>query len=115
MTGAPMPEGADAVVMVEESRREGDRVNLTPIKAVTPNAGRLTQGREMRQGEVLLTPGTRLDPVKLGLLASVGVAEPMVAPRPIVTIASTGDELVPPDGQQSQGGSHGGSLTRCGS
>lgn len=97
MTGAPMPDGADAVVMVEDSRREGDRVVLTPAKAVTPGAGRLEQGREMRQGEVLLGPGDRLDPVKLGLLASVGWVEPLVRPRPLVTIASTGDELIPPE------------------
>ncbi|QDV35135.1 molybdopterin molybdotransferase MoeA [Tautonia plasticadhaerens] len=97
MTGAPMPDGADAVVMVEDSDRRGARVLLSPRKPVSPDAGRLTRGREMRQGEGLLSPGARLDPVKLGLLASVGHADPLVAPRPVVTIASTGDELVPPD------------------
>lgn len=97
MTGAPMPDGADAVVMVEDSDRRGDRVLLSPRRPVSPDSGRLSRGREMRAGESLLSPGTRLDPVKLGLLASVGHADPMVSPRPVVTVASTGDELVPPD------------------
>jgi molybdopterin molybdotransferase len=97
MTGAPMPDEADAVVMVEDSRRDGDRVVLSPRKPVTAGAGRLTRGREMVEGEALLSPGDRLDPVKLGLLASVGWADPLVHPRPVVTIASTGDELVPAD------------------
>ena len=56
MTGAPMPEGADAVVMVEESTRDGDRVVLSPRRPVTPDAGRLLRGREMRAGEALLDP-----------------------------------------------------------
>ncbi|RUL87568.1 molybdopterin molybdenumtransferase MoeA [Tautonia sociabilis] len=97
MTGAPMPDGADAVVMVEHSRRDGPRVLLCPPRPVLPDAGRLPRGREMRQGDPLLGPGTRLDAVKLGLLASVGWTNPLVSPRPVVTIASTGDELVPPD------------------
>jgi molybdopterin molybdotransferase len=97
MTGAPMPDGADAVVMVEDSTRAGDRVALSPRKPVTPNSGRLTRGREMREGETLLGPGDRLDPVRLGLLASVGWATPQVVPRPVVSIVSTGDEIVPPD------------------
>lgn len=97
MTGAPMPDGADAVVMIEDSSRTGDRVTLSPRKPVSPDAGRLTKGREMRQGETLLGPGDRLDPVRLSLLASVGWVSPQVVPRPVVSIVSTGDEIVPPD------------------
>ncbi len=97
MTGAPMPEGADAVVMVEQSERIGNRVSLRPAKPVVSGYGRLERGREMRQGELLFRPGTRLNSVQIGLLASVGHARPLVVPPPEVTVVSTGDEIVPPD------------------
>ena len=103
MTGAPMPEGADAVVMVEESRRDGDRVVLSPGKPMRPGAGRLERGREMKAGEMLLRPGEVIGPVTLGLLASVGHVEPLVIPRPTVAIVPTGDELVPPEAEPGPG------------
>ncbi len=96
MTGAPLPDGADAVVMVEDTRRIGDEV---VIDETTVRAGqnRLTRGREMRAGEVVLGRGERLNPARIGLLASVGRAEVVVVPRPSVAIVPTGDELVEPD------------------
>ena len=103
MTGAPMPIGADAVVMVEESRRDGDRVVLSPSKPPRAGAGRLERGREMKAGETLLRAGEVIGPVTLGLLASVGHVEPMVIPRPSVAIVPTGDELVPPEAEPGPG------------
>jgi molybdopterin molybdotransferase len=93
MTGAPMPEGADAVVMVERSKVEGLDVVLTgPVRA---GLNRLTRGREMQAGEILLSYGTTLDASKLGLIASAGRAEILAIPRPTVAVVPTGDELVP--------------------
>jgi molybdopterin molybdotransferase len=97
MTGAPMPEGADAVIMIEDSDRQGDRVTFQPRRPIVPGLNRMLKGQEMRTGEVLLQPGDELNAVRLGLLATVGWTEPLVIPRPKVAIASTGDEIVPPD------------------
>jgi molybdopterin molybdotransferase len=93
MTGAPLPLGADAVVMVERSRSEGPTVILQG--PVAPGLNRLTRGREMKAGEVLLTRGTRLDPTRLGLIASAGRTEILAIPSPTVAVVPTGDELVP--------------------
>ncbi|CAN5685971.1 molybdopterin molybdotransferase MoeA [soil metagenome] len=97
MTGAPLPEGADAVIRVEDSDRRGERVAFRPRRPIELGLNRMTRGREMRAGEVLLRPGAKLNAGRLGLLASVGRADPLVIPRPILAIASTGDEIVAPD------------------
>jgi molybdopterin molybdotransferase len=95
MTGAPLPEGADAVVMVERSRREGPLVVLD-APDVAPGQNRLPRGREMRAREVVLRSGEILTPARLGLLAAVGRTSARVVPRPAAAIVSTGDELVEP-------------------
>jgi molybdopterin molybdotransferase len=95
MTGAPLPSGADAVVMVEKSRLEGSTVCLSG--PIAPGLSRLTRAREMKAGEVLLNPGHRIDPTSLGLIASAGRIEVSAIPRPTVSILPTGDELVPLD------------------
>lgn len=94
MTGAPLPEGADAVVMHEQTQRLSEtRVRLHgPVK---PGQNRLTRGREARAGSVVLERGVRLGPAQLGLAASVGSSQVQVIDRPRVTIVPTGDELVP--------------------
>lgn len=94
MTGAPVPEGADAVVMQENTRREGDRVSLT--EPVEPGANIRHRGEDIPEGDTLLARGQRLGPVEIGLLASVGVAQVSVYRRLTVAVLSTGDELVPP-------------------
>lgn len=96
MTGAPMPDGADAVVMVERSRREGDFVVLDEPD-VRSGQNLLPRARELRRGETVLTPGTVLGPAQLGLLASLGRTEVRLFEAPQVTIIPTGDELVEPD------------------
>jgi molybdopterin molybdotransferase len=101
MTGAPVPQGADAVVMVEQTRLlEGNRVRVEagPL-GVGINV--LPRGKEMRRGETVLTAGTLLRPQELGLLASVGRVEVNAYPRPRVAILVTGDELV--DAAQTPG------------
>lgn len=95
MTGAPIPPGADVVVMVEKTRREGSRVFIDdPTLAIARNI--LARGREMRLGEPVLQRGMTLTPARLGLLATVGKDPVSIVPRPRVAIASTGDELVEP-------------------
>jgi molybdopterin molybdotransferase len=95
MTGAPIPEGCDAVVMHERTQAGEGRVRIDEPE-VRPGQNILPRGREMRAGDRVLTAGTVLGPAQLGVLASVGQAEPPVR-QPSVAIVSTGDELVPPD------------------
>jgi molybdopterin molybdotransferase len=94
MTGAPMPAGADAVVPVEETDGGTDRVAIRDAVAAGGSV-RLTGG-DARPGDVLLTAGTRLGAVHLGLLAAAGHGTVQARPRPRVTVISTGNELVEP-------------------
>ncbi len=102
MTGAPMPEGADAVVMIEQTTRHEGGV-LIDDPSVAPGRHWMPRGREMQAGEVVLSRGGRLGPAQLGLLASVGRVEVAVIPRPRVAIVPTGDELVEPDRRPGPG------------
>ncbi len=96
MTGAPIPDGADAVVRVEDATIDGDSVRLRggPVKA-----GRsiLRRGTAMRTGEVVVPAGRQLRAQELGLLAELGRSTISVIPRPTVALLATGDELVPVD------------------
>jgi len=101
MTGAMLPAGADAVVPFEKTEGDGPRVRL--LNPPRPGDNLLPRGREMRAGEVLFHAGRRLRPQDLGLLATVGHAEPLVVPRPVVHVVSTGDEVVPWDATPGPG------------
>lgn len=96
MTGAPVPPGADAVVMVERTRLEADLVDFDDADL---HVGQfiMPRGREYARGEVVLEPGARIRPAEMGLLAAVGCIRPKVYRRPTIAIVSTGDEIVPPD------------------
>ena len=102
MTGAPLPFGSDAVVMVEKTRRDGEIVFIDDLN-VAPGRNWLPQGREMRAGEVVLKKGALLNAPKLGLLASVGRLTVAVTRRPRVAIITTGDELVDPSTRPGPG------------
>jgi molybdopterin molybdotransferase len=93
MTGAPVPRGADAVVMTEYARREGPRVILDQ----TAKAGQFInpQASEARAGETLLEPGKRLDFTDIAMLAAAGKYSVLVYAAPRVAIIATGDEIVP--------------------
>jgi molybdopterin molybdotransferase len=93
-TGAPMPEGADTVVMQEHATREGDVVVLAD--AAAPGRHVRAAGIDFREGQPILSAGARLDWTNLGLVASANHAEVAVRRRPRVAILATGDELVPP-------------------
>ncbi|MGL4553528.1 MAG: molybdopterin molybdotransferase MoeA [Gemmataceae bacterium] len=94
MTGAPLPDGADAVVPHEKTTLAGERVTLH----VTPRAEQniLRRASEYAVGKVVLSPGTVLRPQEIGVLASVGRAEVRAVPPPRVAVIATGDELVEP-------------------
>ena len=91
MTGAMMPDGADTVVMQEATTVDGETVRLAP--GGKPGMNVRGAGEDLRAGGLALPSGTRLKPVDLGLLASVGVAEVSVRRRVRVAFFSTGDEL----------------------
>ena len=93
-TGAPMPDGADAVVMVEETERDGDNVRiLTPVYP-RQNVGR--KGADISTGQVVLRDGDLLNPSRIGALAALGVSDVEVYARPTIAILSTGNEIVDP-------------------
>lgn len=92
MTGAPVPEGADAVVMVEHTRAAGSSVTLLRPAQALDNV--VARGREAEAGRVVLRRGHRLGAGCLGLLASIGAAQVRVYRRPEVALLATGDELV---------------------
>jgi len=95
MTGAPLPENADAVVMIEQTSRDGQgRVVLDGT--VRTGMNRLVKGRELRAGETILEPAAVLNAPALGVLAAVGRSDALVHPAPRVAVVVTGDELVPP-------------------
>ncbi|MGV3526826.1 MAG: gephyrin-like molybdotransferase Glp [Candidatus Sericytochromatia bacterium] len=94
MTGAPVPEDADAVVPVEEFSTEADGW-IQIHAAVRPGQHIRRRGEEFRSGAMLLPAGTRINPAALGLLAGCGQSEVLVYPRPRVGILATGSELLP--------------------
>jgi molybdopterin molybdotransferase len=101
MTGAPVPEGADTVVRVEDTDNASDVVTIT---AATPKGIAIRQaGEDLRKGERVLAAGTLLRPAEIGLLASVGRARVRVRKRPRVAVFSTGDEIVDLDAPLERG------------
>jgi molybdopterin molybdotransferase len=103
MTGAPIPPGADAVVIIERTRPGED--GCVEIEDRPPNPGQniLPQGAEMKCGDTVLPAGTVLRPQEFGVLATVGRTTVLAHPSPCVAILSTGDELVEP-AERPEGG-----------
>jgi molybdopterin molybdotransferase len=98
MTGAPVPEGADAVMMVEHVERSGTprltAVRLGEDRKIAPGDNIVPQGSEALAGDVVLEAGTRLDAAAIAMAATCGAAALEVFARPTVSILATGDELV---------------------
>jgi len=93
-TGNPLPKGADAVVMLEHTKRIQDRIEVwTPI---TPGKNVSKRGEDVQRGEVAVEAGIRLQPHHLGLLTALGATRVGVVEKPKVAVLSTGDELVEP-------------------
>ncbi len=95
MTGAPVPDGADAIVIVEDTTSTDAEVEIR----ATATAGDHVRpaGGDVPAGATVFAAGTRITPFHLGVLASLGVVEPVVHRRPTVAVLSTGDELMPPE------------------
>ena len=94
MTGAPLPDGADAVIMAEVCDEADGRVQLRDAVAPRKNVGAI--GEDIRSGDAVLPAGRRLRPQDAGLLSSIGIAEVPCRRRPRVALIVTGDELLPP-------------------
>jgi molybdopterin molybdotransferase len=94
-TGAPIPDGADAVVMQEETEPAGEQL-VRIMRVPDPGQWIRRSGEDVRRGAVVLAKGERLSPAALGLAASIGADRLAVSRRPRVALFSTGDELVMP-------------------
>jgi molybdopterin molybdotransferase len=95
MTGAAVPSGADAVVMIEHTQREGDVVRFE--RATKAGQNIVLRGSEAKAAQTILTPGMRLGYAELALAAQVGATELRCAEKPRVAILSTGDEVISVD------------------
>ena len=96
MTGAPLPSGADAIVMVELTGPGSGPGTVAVSEAVPPGTSVRRAGSDIGVGDVVLRPGTELTPGVLGVLASLGATRAPCHRRPTVGVMSTGDELVAP-------------------
>lgn len=94
LTGAPMPPGADTVMMQEDARLEGDALLLPP--GLRPGANCRPAGEDVARGALALPAGRRLDPAAIGLAAALGLPALAVRARPRIGVFSTGDELAAP-------------------
>ena len=94
MTGAPIPDGADAVVPAEYATERDDRVEITSAVPALKHIGRT--GEDVRSGTVILLRGHRLRPQDVGLLASIGLPNAEVVRQPQVRLIVTGNELAEP-------------------
>jgi molybdopterin molybdotransferase len=96
MTGAPVPDGADTVIRVEDTDAGVDDVEIRDTRDLRRNVR--PRGEDLRVGDVAVTAGTAIEAAQLGVLASVGAAMVPVYRRPRVAVMATGDELVDVDG-----------------
>jgi molybdopterin molybdotransferase len=102
MTGTPVPHGADAVIMVEQTDERDGILRVT--RAVAPGDSIHTIGQDIAQGELVLTSGTVLGAAEIGLLATIGRVRIQVYRRPLVAVLATGDEVHEPDAPAGEGG-----------
>jgi molybdopterin molybdotransferase len=112
MTGAPLPDGADAIVPFEETDEQGLRApgqqhgpitRVAVLKSAQTGANIRYRAEDVQQGKTILNAGMQLRAAQLAVLASLGVAEVRVVRRPVVAILSTGDELLSPGDQPAPG------------
>ena len=94
MTGAPMPKGADAIVMVENTEAQAGSVKI--FQPATAGQDVVRAGEDVEAGQVVIEPGAVIGPAEMGMLAALGKSRVKVSRRPRVAVISTGDELVEP-------------------
>ncbi len=95
-TGGMLPEGADAVIMLEHVQQI-DEKTIEVLKPVAPGENVIQVGEDVKRGECILKKGHRLRPQDIGALAGLGITEIWAYEKPKVSIISTGDEIVPPE------------------
>ena len=103
MTGAPVPAGADCVVMLEHVKNVGDSIQLDSSRTAAPGDNIVARGAQSRTGDQILRPGISVGPAHIALAASCGFSTVEVFSRPRVAILTTGDELVPIDSTPGPG------------
>ena len=91
-TGAAIPDNANGVVMVEFTEREGDKVTIS--KAITPGTHIINIGHDMKKGDIICKESSLIDLPTLGLLSSCGISQVSVYRKPIISLISTGNELL---------------------
>jgi molybdopterin molybdotransferase len=94
-TGGMLPDGADAVLMFEHTQPFGSS-DIEVLRALAPGDNVIQKGQDICKGEALLCRGHKIRPQDMGALAAIGVPEVWVCKRPVVSIISTGDEIIPP-------------------
>jgi molybdopterin molybdotransferase len=100
-TGNPIPEGADAVVMLENTEKRDGELEVWTQSAPSDNV--VTRGEDVKKGETIMQAGTRLNPYHLGLLAAFGKNQVKVAEKPRISILATGNELALDGAKPKQG------------
>jgi molybdopterin biosynthesis enzyme len=100
-TGAMLPEGADAVVMIEDTELDGDKVKI--FKPVYPRANASERGSDIKEGTKVLSEGEVINPSKVGVLSSLGLSEVSVYSKPKVAVIPTGDEIDEIGGELKRG------------
>ena len=103
MTGAPMPDGADTVVMVEDTVSEQDGEAVRVLAPTEPGRNVVPLGEDVRRNQIVLEAGRLIRPPEIGILATVGVVSVPVYRRPIVGVAATGSEIVEPGNHPAAG------------
>jgi len=103
MTGAPMPKGADAVVMVEFTERDDDKGSVRIMKQAGPGDNTGRAGEDVEKGRIVLEAGTLIGPARMGMLAALGKSKVKVSKAPRALIISTGDEIVAPGKKRRAG------------
>ena len=100
-TGAPLPAGADAVVMVEDTSQRGGGIEILTAASAAQHIGR--RGADIAAGDRVVTAGDRLSPSRIGAIAAIGRADVEAFARPRVAILSTGNEVIEPGGTLAPG------------
>jgi len=100
-TGGSVPEGADAVLKIEETKKQGKELDV--YSSVAPGDNVSPIGEDVKKGDTLLEKGKQINPPYLGLLRSLGVEEVPVAKKPEITVIPTGEELVSPGEEPGPG------------
>jgi molybdopterin molybdotransferase len=95
-TGGMLPQGADAVLMLEHAQIVSDEM-IEVMKSIAPNENVILKDEDIKKGEAVLKMGHRLRAQDIGALAGIGITEIEVYKKPVIAIISTGDEIVPPE------------------